>query len=59
MGDGDRDRGARDEVEAADFGTHFNDWLRESAIRVVRIELRCDEAALVAMAERDDRARSS
>jgi hypothetical protein len=59
MGDGDRDRGAQDEVEAVDFGPYFNDWLRESAIRVARIEMRQDEAALVVMAEGDDNARNT
>jgi hypothetical protein len=55
MGEGDRD--AQDEVEAVDFGPHFNDWLRQSALRVARMEMRLDEAALVVMAEGDDSAR--
>lgn len=42
-----------------DFGPYFNDWLRESAIRVARIEMRGDEAALVVMAEGDDNVRNS
>jgi hypothetical protein len=58
MGDDDRDRDAQDEVEAVDFGPHFNDWLRESAVRVARMEMRADEAALVVMAEGDDSARN-
>ena len=57
MGDGDGDRDAQDEVDAADFGPYFNDWLRESAIRVARMEMRLDEAALVVMAEGDDAGR--
>ena len=59
MGDGDRDRGAQDEVEAVDFGPYFNEWLRESAIRVARIEMSRDETALVVMAEGDDNTRNS
>jgi hypothetical protein len=59
MGHAGRDRSDEDEVEAVDFGPHINDWLRESAIRVARIEMRRDEAALVAMAEGDDNARNS
>jgi hypothetical protein len=58
MGDDARDRDAQDEVEAVDFGPHFNDWLRESAVRVARMEMRRDEAALVVMAEGDDSARN-
>jgi hypothetical protein len=58
MGDDDRDRDAQDEVEAVDFGPHFNDWLRESAVRVARMEMRREEAALVVMAEGDDSARN-
>lgn len=56
MGSGDHD--AQDEVEAVDFGPHFNDWLRESSIRVARMEMRLDEAALVVMGECDDEARN-
>ena len=40
-----------------DFGPYFNDWLRASAIRVARMEMRLDEAALVVMAEGDDAGR--
>jgi hypothetical protein len=58
MGNGDRCRGAQDEVEAVDFGPYFNDWLRESAIKVARLEKRLDEATLVVMAEGDDSARN-
>jgi len=58
MGDGDRHRGEQDEVEAVDFGPYFNDWLRESAIKVARMELHRDEATLVVMAEGDDSARN-
>ena len=50
--------GAEDEVEAVDFGPYFNDWLRESAIKVARLEKRLDEATLVVMAEGDDSARN-
>jgi hypothetical protein len=56
MGDVERHAGAPDEVEAVDFGPHFNDWLRESALSVARMEMRRDEA-LVVMAEGDDSAR--
>ena len=56
MGSGDHD--AQDEVEAVDFGPYFNDWLRESSIRVARMEMRLDEAALVVMGECDDEARN-
>ena len=56
MGDGDRD--TRDGVEAVDFGPYFNDWLRESSLRVARMEMRLDEAALVVTAEGDDSARN-
>ena len=59
MGDGDRDHGAQDEVEAVDFGPYFNDWLRESALPAARMEIRLHEAALVVMAEGDDNARNS
>ena len=58
MGEGNRQRRAPDEVEAVDFGPHFNDWLRESALRVARIEMQRDEAALVVMGEGDDNARN-
>jgi hypothetical protein len=56
MDDGDRDRGEQDEVEAVDFGPYLNDWLRESAIKVARMEMRRHEATLVVMAEGDDSA---
>ena len=59
MGEGDRRRGAQDEVEAVDFGPYFNDWLRESAIKVALMEKRLDEATLVVMAEGDDSARNA
>lgn len=58
MSDADTDD-AQDEIEAVDFGPHFNDWLRESALPVARLEKRRDEAALVVMAEGDDNARNS
>jgi hypothetical protein len=58
MGDGDRDRGEQDEVETVDFGPHFNDWLRESVVKVARMKMRRDEATLVVMAEGDDSARN-
>jgi hypothetical protein len=59
MGDGDRQRRADDEVEVVDFGPHFNDWLRESALKVARIEMQRDETALVVMGEGDDNARNA
>jgi hypothetical protein len=59
MGDGDRQRRTDDEVEAVDFGPHFNDWLRESALKVARIEMQRDETALVVMGEGDDNARNA
>jgi hypothetical protein len=58
MDEGDRHRRAKDEVEAVDFGPALNDWLRQSAVRVARMEMRLDEAALVVMAEGDDNARN-
>jgi len=58
MGDDDRRRSPQDEVEAVDFGPYVNDWLRQSAVRVARMEMRRDEAALVVMAEGDDSARN-
>ncbi len=58
MGDGDRQRRAPDEVEAVDFGPYFNDWLRQSTVKVARLEMQLDEAALVVMAEGDDNARN-
>jgi hypothetical protein len=59
MADGDRQGGAQDEVEAVDFGPYVNDWLRESAIKVARLERHRDEATLVVMGEGDDNARNS
>ena len=58
MGDGDPNRGEQDEVEAVDFGPYFNDWLRESAVKVARMKMQRDESTLVVMAEGDDSARS-
>jgi hypothetical protein len=58
MGEGDRQHRAQDEVEAVDFGPALNDWLRQSAVRVARMEIRREEAALVVMAEGDDNARN-
>jgi len=58
MDDGDRHRDAQEEVEAVDFGPYLNDWLRQSAVRVARLEMRRDEAALVVMGEGDDNARN-
>jgi hypothetical protein len=51
--------GAEDEVEAVDFGPYFNDWVRESALRVARMEIEREEAALVVMAEGDDNTRNA
>jgi hypothetical protein len=56
MGEADRRR-AQDEVEAVDFGPYLNDWLRQSAVSVARMEMRRAEAALVVMAEGEDSAR--
>jgi len=58
MDERDRQRHAQDEVEAVDFGPALNDWLRQSAVRVARMEMRREEAALVVMAEGDDNARN-
>jgi len=58
MGEGDRHRSEQDEVEAVDFGPYLNDWLRQSAVSVARMEMRREEAALVVMAEGDDSARN-
>ena len=58
MSEGDRDHRAPDEVEAVDFGPALNDWLRQSAVSVARMEMRREEAALVVMAEGDDNARN-
>ena len=58
MDEGDGRPGAEDEVEAVDFGPYFNDWVRESALKVARIEMEREEAALVVMAEGDDNARN-
>jgi len=58
MGEGDRDRRVEDEVEAVDFGPYLNDWLRQSAVSVARMEMRREEAALVVMAEGDDSTRN-
>jgi hypothetical protein len=58
MDEGDGRRGAEDEVEAVDFGPYFNDWVRESALRVARMEMEREEASLVVMAEGDDSARN-
>lgn len=55
----DGERRVEDEVEAVDFGPHFNDWLRASNLRVARMEMRLDEAALVVMGEGDDQARGA
>lgn len=57
MDEGDRHR-VEDEVEAVDFGPYLNDWLRQSAVSVARMEMRREEAALVVMAEGDDSARN-
>jgi hypothetical protein len=54
MDEGDR---RQDEVEAVDFGPYLNDWLRQSAVSVARMEMRRAEAALVVMAEGEDIAR--
>jgi hypothetical protein len=59
MADGEVEFDELDDVEAVDFGPHFNDWLRESAIPIARLEMRLDEAALVVMAEGDDSTRDS
>jgi hypothetical protein len=56
MGESDRRR-TQDEVEAVDFGPYLNDWLRQSAVSVARMEMRRAEAALVVMAEGEDSAR--
>jgi hypothetical protein len=58
MHEGDGRRGAEDEVEAVDFGPYFNDWVRESALKVARIEMEREQAALVVMGEGDDNARN-
>ena len=58
MDERDRRRRAQDEVEAVDFGPALNDWLRQSAVSVARMEMRREEAALVVMAEGDDNARN-
>jgi hypothetical protein len=57
MGEEDR-RCPQNEVEAVDFGPHLNDWLRQSAVSVARMEMRREEAALVVMGEGDDNARN-
>jgi hypothetical protein len=58
MDEGDGRPGAEDEVEAVDFGPYINDWARESALKVARIEMEREEASLVVMAEGDDNARN-
>ena len=57
MDEGDGRSGAEDEVEAVDFGPYLNDWLRQSAVSVARMEMRRAEAALVVMAEGEDSTR--
>jgi hypothetical protein len=47
-------RPEQDEVEAVDFGPYLNDWLRQSAVSVARMDMHRAEAALVVMAEGED-----